>query len=123
MIKPILFIVLLIMSFSLSVFGQSESEKLPDMFFGNWVETLSQCEVSPLLSISIEDGILVVNGYEWYSDEVEVIKNGEYYSLKIKGFSEGEEFESEINIKMGEEGNLLIINSESEETILIRCED
>lgn len=123
MIKQIPIIILLTISFSLSLFGQGHSNKLPDVFYGNWVESPSQCDISPLLSISIEDGKLVVNGYEWFSDEVKVIKNDEYYSLQIKGFSEGEEFNSEINIKMSEDGNLIIIDLESEETILIRCDD
>jgi hypothetical protein len=119
--KSVSKIVLILMTVSSFVYGQSEHEELPKVFFGDWVETLSQCEVSSLLSISIEDDKLVVNGYEWYSDEVKVKNNEEYYTLNIKGFSEGEEFEFEINIKMRDDGKLIIIDSESEETSLVRC--
>jgi hypothetical protein len=117
----ILSIVLFSMILSSSVYGQDKENELPNQFMGDWVETLSQCEISPLLSISMVDNQLVVSGYEWYSDEVKVKKNDKYYTLLLKGFSEGEEYESELNIKMGVYGNLIIVTEESEETSYIRC--
>jgi len=39
----------------------------------------------------------------------------------MKGYSEGEEFEPELNIKMGNDGSIIAVNSPKEETKMIRC--
>ncbi|NVJ45978.1 MAG: hypothetical protein HWE07_02590 [Cytophagia bacterium] len=116
-------IIVLVITISTSLYGQDKEGTLPNTFFGDWVETPNQCEVSPLLSISMENNKLIVYGYEWYSHETKVDKKDDYFTLILKGYSEGEEFESEINIKKGENDDLIIINSELEETRLIRCEN
>ena len=96
--------------------------ELPLPFYGNWVEDLSDCGGVSLLSIDYSvDGVLV-SGLDWYSREVKVENMGDVYTLFIKAESEDGEFQSEINIKMGEEGELIIINPESEDAKLVKCE-
>jgi len=114
-------IVLFIMTLSSFVYGQDKEDELPSSFIGEWAETLSQCEVSSVLSISMWNNQLSVYAYELIWDEVKVKNNNEYYTLLLKVFSEGEEYESEMNIKIEEDGNLIVINSKSEEIKLIRC--
>ncbi|MFT4753235.1 MAG: hypothetical protein ACI85Q_000773 [Salibacteraceae bacterium] len=119
--KILLTTIVLTITLTTSVFGQTTGNELPDKFIGDWVETLNQCEISPILSISKEDTQLIVYGYEWSASEVRVIKSDEYYTLLMISSSEGEEYESELNIKMGNDGNIIVVNAPTEETKMIRC--
>jgi hypothetical protein len=104
-----------------TIFGQDRINNLPDDFYGDWVEDLAQCEISPILRLEFENGELLVSGYEWGANEVKVQKMGSYFLLLMKGYSEGEEFESEMKIRMGNDGNLILLDSEAIENRLIRC--
>jgi hypothetical protein len=116
------FLCLLVLILNSSVYAQETDDELPESFYGNWVEDLSQCEGVSLFSIDYSvDGVLV-SGLDWYSTEVKVENRGDFYTLFIKAESEDGEFQSEINIKMGEEGELIIINPESEDAKLVKCE-
>jgi hypothetical protein len=101
---------------------ETVGNELPLPFYGNWVEDLSQCEGVSLLSIDYSEGGVLVSGMDWYSSEVKVENRGDFYTLFIKAESEDGEFQSVINIKMGEEGELIIINTESEDAKLVKCE-
>ena len=101
--------------------AQEKESKLPESFFGQWVEDVAQCEISPILSIvDLGEGVLV-SGIEWASDEVEVKNNGDFYTLVIKGSSEEGDFETEINVKMGEDGSLIYSFPDLEEIKLVKC--
>lgn len=99
----------------------SYDSELPLYFYGEWVEDLAQCEVASILSIVASEEGLVVSGYEWSADEVKVENNGDFYTLLIKGSSADGEFETQINIRMGEDGTLFYAYPESGETQLVNC--
>lgn len=114
---------LFLVSMTLPLFlnAQGKVNELPPSFFGNWVEDLAQCEIASVLSIADSEEGLIVSGLDWYSSEVEVKNKGDFYTLLIKATSEDGEFDTEINIKMGEEGSLIYFYPESEEMKLIPC--
>jgi hypothetical protein len=95
---------------------------LPSDFYGYWVEDLAQCEVAPILSIVDSEEGLTVSSLDWSSNVVEVQNKGDFYTLLIKGSSEEGDFETEINVKMGEEGNLIYSFPGLEETNLVKCD-
>jgi hypothetical protein len=100
---------------------ESFDSELPLYFYGEWVEDLAQCEVASILSIVASEEGLVVSGYEWSADEVKVENNGDFYTLLIKGSSADGDFETQINIRMGEDGTLFYAYPESDETQLVNC--
>ncbi len=100
---------------------ESFDSELPLYFYGEWVEDLAQCEVASILSIVASEEGLVVSGYEWSADEVKVENNGDFYTLLIKGSSADGDFETQINIRMGEDGTLIYAYPESDETQLVNC--
>ena len=100
---------------------ESFDSELPLYFYGEWVEDLAQCEVAFILSIVASEEGLVVSGYEWSADEVKVENNGDFYTLLIKGSSADGDFETQINIRMGEDGTLFYAYPESDETQLVKC--
>jgi len=100
---------------------ESFDSELPLYFYGEWVEDLAQCEVASILSIVASEEGLVVSGYEWSADEVKVENNGDFYTLLIKGSSADGDFETQINIRMGEDGTLFFAYPESDETQLVNC--
>lgn len=114
-------LILLLMNLSFLGYTQVKEVKLPESFFGEWVEDYEQCEIASTLSIVDSKEGLVVSGYEWSAEEVKVTTNGEYYTLLIKGSSAEGDFETEINIKMGEEGTLRYSYPDSEEMKLVKC--
>lgn len=100
---------------------ESFDSELPLYFYGEWVEDLAQCEVAFILSIVASEEGLLVSGYEWSADEVKVENNGDFYTLLIKGSSADGDFETQINIRMGEDGTLFYAYPESDETQLVKC--
>lgn len=100
---------------------ESFDSELPLYFYGEWVEDLAQCEVASILSIVASEEGLLVSGYEWSANEVKVENNGDFYTLLIKGSSADGDFETQINIRMGEDGTLFYAYPESDETQLVNC--
>ncbi len=118
-----------VITLTISVYGQSKENNLPDEYIGNWVVTLNQCDISPLLSISKENNKLEVHGYEWWANEVKVSYDKEYYNLLI-GISDMDgKWEMKLRIKI--DGENLILDNDSFKSIgggepsdvnkLIRC--
>lgn len=64
---------------------------------------------------------MLVSGLDWYSTEVKVTSKEGYYTLFIEGVSEEGDFESELNLKMDEDGTLIYSYPESEEIKLVQC--
>jgi hypothetical protein len=115
-------LLLILMALSFPVFAQEGEEVLPESFYGNWVEDLSECEAGSYFSIADSEIGLFVFGLGWSSTEVKVENTGEYYTLFVDAVAEGGEFQSEIKVKMGEDGNLFFIDSDSEEKELVKCD-
>ena len=111
---------LMILPFSLN--AQENEAGLPESFFGNWVEDLSECEAGSYFSVADSEIGLLVFGLGWSSTEVKVEKMGDYYMLYVDAISEGGDFQSEIKVKMGDDGNLFFIDSDSEEKELVKCD-
>ncbi len=111
---------LLVMSFP--AFAQEVEDVLPESFYGNWVEDFSACGESSYFSIADSEVGLFVFGLGWSSNEVKVEKMGDYYILYVDAVSEGGDFQSEIKIKIGDDGNLFFIDSDSEEKELVKCD-
>jgi len=95
---------------------------LPSDFYGYWVEDVAQCEVAPILSIVDSGDGLSVSSLDWYSSDVEVQNRGDFYTLVVKGSTEEGDFEAEINVKIGDEGNLIYSYPGFEETELVKCD-
>jgi hypothetical protein len=114
-------LVFFLITLPFAIHAQEKEVKLPESFFGEWVEDLSQCAVASVFSIVDSEEGLVVSGMDWYSEDVKVKKNGDFYIIQIRGISEDGEFESEFNLKMGEDGNLIYSYPESEEIKLVKC--
>ena len=115
-------VILFLMTLSFSVFAQEVDDELPTAFFGNWVEDVSQCDAGSYFSVANSEVGLLVFGIGWSSTEVKVKNMGSYYMLFVYGVSEGGDFESEIKIRMGDDGNLFFIDSDSEEIELVKCD-
>ena len=113
---------LFLMTLSFSVYAQDVDDELPEIFFGNWVEDVSQCDAGSYFSVANSEVGLLVFGLGWSSNEVKVKNMGSYYRLFVYGVSEGGDFESEIKIRMGDDGNLFFIDSDSEEIELVKCD-
>ena len=118
-LKYTLVFFLITMSFSIN--AQEKKAELPESFLGEWVEDLAQCEVFPILRIVDSDEGLVVESLDWYTTEVKVINKGDFYTLQIKGSSEEGEFETEINVKMADDGGLIYSFPDLEEIKLVKC--
>lgn len=116
------FLCLLVLILNSSVYAQETDDELPESFYGNWVEDLTECETGSYFSIAESEVGLFVFGLGWSSTEVKVEKMDGYYILLVDGVSEGGDFQSEIKIKMGDNGNLFFIDSDSEEKELVKCE-
>lgn len=115
-------ILLILMVLSFPIIAQEVEDELPAPFFGNWVEDLSECETGSYFSIANSELGLFVFGLGWSSHEVKVEKMGDYYMLYVDAISEGGDFQSEIKVKMGDDGNLFFIDSDSEEKELVKCD-
>jgi hypothetical protein len=115
-------VILFLITISFPVFAQEVEVVLPESFYGNWVEDLSECEAGSYFSIADSEIGLLVFGLGWSSTEVKVENTGDYYTLFVDAISEGGDFQSEIKIKMGEDGNLFFIDSDSEEKELVKCD-
>jgi hypothetical protein len=113
---------LILMALSFPVFAQEVEDELPAPFYGNWVEDLSECEMGSYVSIADSEIGLLVFGLGWSSTEVKVEKMGDYYILYVDAVSEGGDFQSEIKVRMGDDGNLFFIESDSEEKELVKCD-
>lgn len=111
-----------LLAMSFPVFAQEVEEVLPESFYGNWVEDLSECGDGSYFSIAETEVGLLVYGLGWSSNEVKVEKMGDYYMLFVDAVSEGGDFQSEIKIKMRDDGNLFFIDSDSEEKELVKCD-
>ncbi len=82
---------------------------LPLIFYGSWVEDLSDCNgVTPFSIVNSEEDGLLISGLDWYSTEVKVTSTDSYYTLAMKGLSEEGEFDTEIIILLDEEENLIV---------------
>ena len=115
-------LILFLMTLSFSVFAQEVDDELPTAFFGNWVEDVSQCDAGSYFSVAYSEVGLLVFGIGWSSTDVKVKNMGSYYRLFVYGVSEGGDFESEIKIRIGDDGNLFFIDSDSEEIELVKCD-
>lgn len=117
-------LILVMITLSFSVFAQEAEVVLPESFYGNWVEDLSECNGLTLFSFSGSQEGLLVSGIDWYSSEVVVKNNQGFYNLLIQAYGEEGEFELEINLKMGEEGNLIYFFPGKEDTQykLVKCD-
>jgi hypothetical protein len=118
-LKYTLVFFLITMSFSIN--AQEKKAELPESFLGEWVEDLAQCEVFPILRIIDSDEGLVVASLDWSSTEVMVTNKGDFYTLQIKGSSEEGDFETEINVKMADDGGLIYSFPDLEEIKLVKC--
>lgn len=114
-------LILVLMTMPFFSYAQGKEDKLPESFFGEWVEDYAQCEFASILSIADSEGGLLVSGLDWYSTEVKVTNKDDVYTLTINGESEEGDFVTEINIKMGEEGTLIYSYPESDEIKLVKC--
>jgi len=114
----LIFVLMTLPFFSIAQVGKDE---LPDSYYGEWVEDIAQCEVAAILSIGRSEEGLTVSTMEWHSREVQVKNNGDFYTLLIKGASSEGDFETEINVKMGEDGTLIFFVPGLEETKLVKC--
>ncbi|MEP6262481.1 MAG: hypothetical protein ABJ092_12950 [Gillisia sp.] len=101
-------IILLSITYTSTVLGQTKEIKLPNEFVGGWVMEPSHCEMAYFINIYYEDKNLQVSGYEWHSSIVELEKEKDFYIFSIQGFSEGEEFNATLKMKVDEEGNLIL---------------
>ena len=118
-----------VITLTISVYGQTKENDLPDEYIGGWAVTPEQCEVSSLLNISRENDKLEVYGYEWRSDEAKVTQDKDYYVLLIKASNMDGNWEMNLRIKI--DGENLILDNESFQIIgggepsdinkLIRC--
>lgn len=82
---------------------------LPLIFYGSWVEDLSDCNgVTPFSIVNSEEEGLLISGLDWYSTEVKVMSTEGYYTLTMKGISEEGEFDTEVIIGMDEDENLIV---------------
>lgn len=115
----LIFVLMTLPFFSIAQQGEDE---LPESFYGNWVTDISQCDAGSYFSVANSEAGLLVFGLGWSSTDVQVKNMGSYYTLVVNGVSEGGDFESEIKIKMGEDGNLFFNDSDSEEIELVKCE-
>lgn len=104
----IIIVLFLTITFTSTVFGQMKDIKLPDEFIEGWVMQPSDCEITYFIHIYYEDDNLQVSGYEWHSNKVELEKENDFYVFSIQGFSEGEEFNAKLKMKLDEEGNLIL---------------
>jgi hypothetical protein len=114
-------LVFFFITLSFSINAQEKEVVLPESFLGEWVEDLAQCEVFPILRIVDSDEGLVVESLDWYTTEVKVINKGDFYTLQIKGSSEEGDFETEINVKMADDGGLIYSFPDLEEIKLVKC--
>ncbi len=114
-------LILVLMNLPFFTSAQEGEDELPESFYGQWVEDMAQCEVAAILSIGGSEEGLTVSTMEWHSREVQVKKNVDFYTLLIKGVSSEGDFETEINVKMGEEGTLIFFVPGLEETKLVKC--
>jgi len=95
---------------------------LPLIFYGSWVEDLSDCNGVTPLSINYAEGSLLVSGLDWYSTEVKVTSTDSYYTLTMKGLSEEGEFDTEIIIGMDEDENLIVsVDGGETGSKLVKC--
>jgi hypothetical protein len=115
-------VILFLITLSFPVFAQELEDVLPESFYGNWVEDYADCGADTYFSILDSEVGLLVFGLGWSSNEVKVEKMGDYYVLFVDAISEGGDFQSEFKIKMGDEGNLFFIDSDSEEKELVKCD-
>jgi len=115
----LIFVLMTLPFFSIAQQGEDE---LPESFYGNWVTDISQCDAGSFFSVANSEVGLLVFGLGWSSTEVKVENTGEYYTLFVDAVAEGGEFQSEIKVKMGEDGNLFFIDSDSEEKELVKCD-
>ncbi len=123
-------VLLLSITYTSTVLGQTKEIKLPDEFIEGWVMNPSDCEITYFIHIYYEDNKLQVSGYEWHSNKVELEKDNDFYIFSIQGFREGEEFNVKLKMKVDEEGNLILddgsfefcCGESSEVNKLIKCQ-
>lgn len=101
-------VLLLSITYTSTVLGQTKVIKLPNEFVAGWVMKPSDCAITYFINIYYEDDNLQVSGYEWHSNKVELEKDNDFYIFSIQGFREGEEFNAKLKMKVDEEGNLLL---------------
>lgn len=96
---------------------------LPLIFYGSWVEDLSDCNgVTPFSIVNSEEEGLLISGLDWYSTEVKVTSTDSYYTLTMKGLSEEGEFDTEIIIGMDEDENLIVsVDGGETGSKLVKC--
>ena len=102
---------------------------LPKEFLGYWVDSLENCEGQLGLGIFNSDGELQISSYSMHYKDVKVKDNHEYFTLSYIIVStddadSGQEYEEEKNIKMSENGSLIIFDSEKKKEIvrLVKCD-
>jgi len=113
-------LIMLLIIFPFLSHAQEKVVELPESFFGDWVEDQGQCEIFPILSIVDSEEGLLVSSLEGYSSEVKVENKGDVYTLFIKGSSEEGGFETQINLQMGEDGELVYSFPDAEAINLVK---
>ena len=115
-------LILFLMTLSFPLFAQDVEDILPESFYGNWVEDLSECNGAPQFSLYYSEGGLLVSGLDWYSTEVKVMSTDDNYTLTIKGLSEEGEFDTEIIILLDEDENLIVsVDGGETGSKLVKC--
>jgi hypothetical protein len=119
-ITLILFLIML----SFPVFSQEVEDVLPESFYGNWVEPFAECDGVDGYRIEIVDSEkgLLLSSNSWTSEEVQVKNMGSYYRLVVDANSATGIFQFEIKIRMSDEGSLFLIDTYTEEIVLVNCD-
>jgi hypothetical protein len=97
---------------------------LPESFYGNWVQPLTECDGVDGYRIEIVDSEkgLLLSSNSWTSEEVKVKNMGSYYRLVVDANSATGVFQFEIKIRMSDVGSIFLIDTYTEEIELVNCD-
>ncbi len=117
-------LILFLMTLSFPVFAQEMEDILPESFYGNWVEPLTDCDGVEGYRIEIVDSEkgLLLSSNSWTSEEVQVKNMGSYYRLVVDANSATGIFQFEIKIRMSDVGSIFLIDTYTEEIELVNCD-
>jgi hypothetical protein len=117
-------LILFLITLSFSVFAQEVEDVLPESFYGNWVQPLTECDGVDGYRIEIVDSEkgLLLSSNSWTSEEVKVKNMGSYYRLVVDANSATGVFQFEIKIRMSDVGSIFLIDTYTEEIELVNCD-
>lgn len=117
-------LILFLITLSFSVFAQEVEDILPESFYGNWVQPLTECDGVDGYRIEIVDSEkgLLLSSNSWTSEEVKVKNMGSYYRLVVDANSATGVFQFEIKIRMSDVGSIFLIDTYTEEIELVNCD-